>query len=278
VKVPWNKPLPEHSGPVSVSDTIRAVAEMYCWPSQSLWRFREVQILRTVEYQRPILEIGCGSGALSSLIFDQVEEAIDINKRSVEVSRRIVGPRGPLYGRVRHFDARDLASEPKSRFGTVFANCVVEHIPDLACVLQSCCHVLRSDGMLVITVPLSEMNNHMLLNARWYTTLRQRQLTHLNIMPLNEWKTLLQSCGFEVDTVEPYLFEDDCRYWDRWDVAGMIGKGRYRVATAAVYLMRRLHRTRAIYVEIIGRLLSRRAGHEHGHGQPCAALIVAHKC
>ena len=277
VKAPWNQPSSEHGDQVAISDTLHAVAEMYCWPSQCLWRFREVQILRTVEYQKPVLEIGCGSAGVSSLIFDHVEEAIDINRRSVEISRRIVSSRGLLYGRVRCFDAKDLASEPKNRFGTVFANCVVEHVPDLTRILQSCYHVLRPGGTLVITVPLSEMNNHMLLRARWYTTLRQKQLNHFNLMPSTEWKNLLQLCGFRVDTMKPYLFENDCRYWDSWDVIGMIGKGRYRVATGVAYLMRRLPHIRAIYAAIIGRLLSRRAGLERGHGQRCAILAIAHK-
>jgi SAM-dependent methyltransferase len=73
------------------------------------------------------LEIGCGDGQLSSMMFDKIDEAIDINPRSVEKSRRAAGK---LYRRVRCLDARQLEFS-NGGFGSIFANCVIEHIPDL---------------------------------------------------------------------------------------------------------------------------------------------------
>src|ERR1700704_4423246 len=87
-------------------DEMTQLVGMYAWPSQAYWRFFEMTALRRLGYERPILELGCGDGRFSSLIFEKIEDAIDLNARAVERSQAT-----RLYGRVRCMDARHLDAE-----------------------------------------------------------------------------------------------------------------------------------------------------------------------
>ena len=159
------------TGPVLMTELLR----IYNWPSQAYWRYFEVRALRRLVYDEPILEIGCGDGQLTSLILGTVEDAIDINPKSVQKCRKNASH---VYRNVRCLDARELQATP-SGYGTVFANCVLEHIPDIETVLRGCHRSLRLGGKLVITVPLVRMNDYLLFRQDWYAHLRREQLAHV---------------------------------------------------------------------------------------------------
>ena len=159
-------------------DEMIATLNIYKWPSQAFWRYFELQALKGLQFERPILEIGCGDGRFSSLLFREIDDAIDINPRAVERCRMLAG--GP-YRRVRCLDARQLQFS-EGGYGTIYANCVMEHIPDIEGVLAGCYRGLRSGGKLVITVPLETMSDHLVFRWRWYAKVRQRQLVHVNLL------------------------------------------------------------------------------------------------
>jgi SAM-dependent methyltransferase len=207
-------------------DEMIATLNIYKWPSQAFWRYFELQALKQIEYERPILEIGCGDGQFSSLVFREIDEAIDVNPHAVEKCRRLANG---LYRRVRCLDARKLQFS-ESGYGTIYANCVMEHIPEIAGVLAGCYRGLRPGGKLVMTVPLTAMNKHLLLPWNWYASVRQHQLVHVNLFAREEWGELLQATGFSDIEFRPYLSGKACRFWDTLDSPGCIGFGRYRLA------------------------------------------------
>ena len=137
-------------------DEMTATLNIYKWPSQAFWRYFELQALKQIEYDRPILEIGCGDGQFSSLVFPEIDEAIDVNPRSVEKCRRLANG---LYRRVQCLDARELQFS-EGGYGTIYANCVMEHIPDIQGVLAGCCRGLRPGGKLVILDVLVPEEGH----------------------------------------------------------------------------------------------------------------------
>ena len=203
-----------------------ATLNIYKWPSQAFWRYFELQALKQIDYERPILEIGCGDGQFSSLVFREIDEAIDVNPRSVEKCRRLANH---LYRRVQCVNARELQFS-EGGYGTIYANCVMEHIPDIEAVLVGCYRGLRPGGKLVMTVPLTEMNEHMLFPWNWYARVRQHQLVHVNLFTKQEWKELLLTTGFSDIEFRPYLTGKACKFWDTLDSPGCIGFGRYRLA------------------------------------------------
>jgi SAM-dependent methyltransferase len=206
-------------------DEMTATLNIYKWPSQAYWRYFELQALKQIDCERPILEIGCGDGRFSSLVFQEIDEAIDVNPRSVEKCRRL----SHLYRRVQCLDARELQFS-EGGYGTIYANCVMEHVPDIEGVLAGCYRGLRPGGNLVMTVPLNQMNKHLLFPWDWYARLRQRQLAHVNLFTREEWQELLHGTGFHDIEFRPYLSGKACKFWDTLDSPGCLGFGRYRLA------------------------------------------------
>jgi SAM-dependent methyltransferase len=255
-------------------DEMTATLNIYKWPSQAFWRYFELQALKQLRYERPILEIGCGDGQFSSLLFREIDDAIDINPRAVERCRAFAG--GP-YRRVRCQDARQLQFS-EGGYGTIYANCVIEHIPDIRRVLAGCYRGLRPGGKLVATIPLDRMNDHLLFRWRWYAIARQQQLVHVNLLSEGGWKDLLLDVGFSSVEFMPYLSAEACRFWDRLDSPGCIGFGRYRIAPLLSRTFQLLpvglkNRTLAN----LSKWLSGKATGKAGVGPTCAAVLIAQK-
>jgi SAM-dependent methyltransferase len=216
----------ENGSQPDIRDLMTATLKIYKWSSQAFWRYFELQALKLIDYERPILEIGCGDGQFSSLVFREIDDAIDINPRAVDKCRRLASH---LYRRVQCLDARELQFS-EGGYGTVYANCVMEHIPDIEGVLKGCYRGLRPGGTLVATVPLVQMNEHLLFPWSWYAKVRQQQLVHLNLFTQQEWKELLLSTGFSDIQFRTYLSGQACKFWDTLDSVGCLGFGRYRLA------------------------------------------------
>ena len=256
-------------------DEMMATLRIYKWPSQAFWRCFEVEALRAVPCERPILEIGCGDGRFSSLVFPEIDEAIDVNPHAVERCRRLSGN---LYRRVRCLDARELQWQDGG-FATVYANCVLEHVPDLSRVLAGCFRGLRPGGKLVVTVPLVRMNEHLLFPWRWYTRLRQQQLAHINLLSETAWDDLLRQIGFAQVEFRSYLSAEACRFWDTLDGPGCIGFGRYRLATALGRLADGLlpKRPKDWLMNWLASRLAAKAEAEREKQPACAVVVIASK-
>jgi len=193
---------------------------IYDIPSLAAWRAAELKALRRCTFAPPVLEIGCGNGRFASLLLPHVEWGIDLNPREIE----LCAGRNGLYGRLSCMDARRLIFAD-GVFATVFANCVVEHIPDLPRVLAECRRVLRPGGAFIATVPLIEMNRHLLLSGTWYARLRAAQLQHLNLLAEDAWVAALSKAGFTTVRTTPYLSAGMCELWDRVDGPLCMGAG-----------------------------------------------------
>lgn len=256
-------------------DEMTATLGIYKWPSQAFWRYFELQALKQIDYERPILEIGCGDGQFSSLLFREIDEAIDINPRSVEKCQRLAKH---LYRRVRCLDARELQLS-EGGYGTIYANCVMEHIPDIREVLAGCYRGLRPGGKLVMTVPLAQMNEHLLFRWSWYAKIRQRQLFHVNLLTKQVWNELLITIGFSAIEFRSYLSGRACKFWDTIDSPGCIGFGRYRLAPVLGGAFRLAPvglKNRAL--TLLSGWLTNKTRMNESKEPACAVLVIAQKC
>ena len=70
------------------TSTFRVLLEQQ-GPSLGLWRAAEIAVLREVTYERPILDLGCGDGLVTSLVVPYVEIGLDPNEKVlVQAARR----------------------------------------------------------------------------------------------------------------------------------------------------------------------------------------------
>ena len=260
---------PQLPSPTDV-DLLDSLLLGYALPSEALWRYCEYLALQQVDFQRPILELGCGNGQFTSLVVGRVERAIDLDPRAVTRAK----DRGH-YDEVEVMDARDL--DPRSGpFGTVLANCVLEHIPQIGEVLSKVGSVLKPGGQLVATVPLVAMNKYLLFSSEKWRNWRQRTLVHENLFDELAWIALLKSAGFEHVDVRPYLWGGTCRLWDAFDGPGCVGRGRIRVGLVG---RRSFDLLPSVFRRSVRRQLAqwlmRRLPTLQGQGEPCAALLIA---
>lgn len=254
----------------SDSDLLDAAQTVYDIPSLAAWRAAELKALRHCDFTPPVLEIGCGSGRFTELLLRRVECGVDLNLREVALCSRRTG----LYGHVACMDARALEF-PDGTFATVFANCVIEHIPDLGRVLAECRRVLRPSGTLIATVPLREMNRHLLLRVGWYARLRAGQLQHRHLLSEIEWVTALRQAGFEAVETTPYLSARLCRLWDRVDGLLSLGAGPATLGRAYRLGLRLLPRTCRSIVNRQWKRYFTRVLQENPTHTPCAIVIQA---
>jgi SAM-dependent methyltransferase len=259
----------------SIDRDLAVLIDACAWPSEAFWRLFELEVLRNHEFQEPILEIGCGDGAFTALLGLSIDEAVDLNPRAVQRAQT----RSGVYRSVRNMDVGELAEEPK-RFATVFANSVLEHVEGIDNALSVCNELLAPGGSLVTTVPLSDMNDHLALRAAGYARMRARQLEHRNLWSLKRWETALKAAGFDQVVAVPYLDARDCRRWDQMDIAGSLGAGRYRVATA----LRRAGSFLApkgikagVKTRLAVALKRQFLTADHTPSRPSAALLIANK-
>jgi ubiquinone/menaquinone biosynthesis C-methylase UbiE len=257
-------------------DELIQTLEIYGMPSQSLWRALELaklkELRKVIGFTSPILEIGCGEGGFSALIFESIDDGIDINPRSIERCKR----KPHVYKRLHCMDARFMKF-PQNSYQTIFANCVIEHIPDLDKVLLDSYRVLMPGGKFVATIPLKEMNNYLLLQRDWYVEMRRKQLQHVNLLTEDKWKEIFQKSGFSEVKTFPYLSEKDCYRWDILDFPICIGHGRYTVGA----VLRLMDRTvpvpvRKMIYQAVAHWLSARIVKHHDYIS-CAIVLIAQK-
>ena len=251
-------------------DLLRTAQAVYDIPSLAAWRAAELKALRHLSFAPPVLEIGCGNGRFASLLLPHVDWGVDVNPREVALCARNNG----TYHRVRCMDARRLIFAD-GVFSTVFANCVIEHIPDLSRVLKECRRVLREGGVFIATVPLIEMNRHLLLESRWYSRLRATQLQHHHLLAEAAWLDALSRAGFFSVRITPYLPARLCELWDRVDGPLSLGAGPLTLGRAYRLALRLLPVSWRSRLNLQWRQYFIEALQVNPSETPCAILIEA---
>lgn len=192
-------------------------------PSLGLWRATEVAALREQVYERPILDLGCGDGLVTSMVLSRVDVGLDPDRQALALASR----RG-IYVRFEPLPA-EASRLPDESIATVVSNSVLEHLPDLDTVLRMVRRVLQPGGRLIFTAPTEAFSAWLALPLAAYAGWRNRQLGHLNLWPVDTWAGHLEQAGLKLETVRPYLRPGLVRAWDSLELLQQLWIARRRV-------------------------------------------------
>jgi SAM-dependent methyltransferase len=176
-------------------------------------RYLECQIYQEKTFERPVLDLGCGDGLYSYILFDEeIDTGIDPNRKELD--------RAAELGRYSELIEcmGDHISKPDGYYRTIFSNSVLEHIRDLEPVFKEINRLLTQDGRFYMTVPSSNFEQNTAINlllmkvglagfaARYRKFCSVVIWKQYHYKTINEWKSILPNFGFEV--VDAFTYDD----------------------------------------------------------------------
>jgi SAM-dependent methyltransferase len=181
------------------------------WPAaHALVRAIECRKLWRYPLVHPVLDVGCGDGRLTRMLFrPPVEAGIDVNRDEVARAQR-----SGVYKQAHCVSAATLPFGDRS-FASVFSNCVLEHVDAIDQALAEISRVLVPGGTLLATVPtprwesdgplpvlrrvgldgLSDRMNDV-LRGMWH---------HVTVEEQEGWRARLARVGLTLLVWEPYM-------------------------------------------------------------------------
>jgi len=195
--------------------------------SFALWRTLEYQSLKNMDFRGPVLDLGCGDGLFTSILFPgEKPVGIDIGMSDLETAKS-----RDIYMGLMIADGRRLPFKSSS-FNTVFSNCVIEHVENLDLLLQEAFRVLKPGGVFVVTVPGTKLTTNLYFYrlfsnlglrgaAERYAGFVHRMLKHVNILPDGEWKESFQKAGFRIKEFERIVPAEAVKTFDLYNYSGV---------------------------------------------------------
>lgn len=209
-------------------------------PPVALWRAIELRVAAEEQYERPLLDLGCGDGLIAEILFgpeNPVDAGIDPWGEQLRQAAQ-----SDAYRRVDQADGHHLPYADGS-FASVFSNSVLEHVPNPSPVLNEVARVLRrpeSDqgrprGRFIFTVPsdafrrlldgyIRRMKRGDPEGAEAYAAAVDARLAHHHYHTPEEWRDLLSAAGLTMVKVRYYIPEEVERFWDRMNARFGIGE------------------------------------------------------
>ena len=194
-------------------------------PTLGFWRAAEIAAFRLYAeqmggFERPILDLGCGDGLVTSFVLPHVDVGLDPDANALSHAARL-----DLYGRVEPV-SMEAAGLPEGSIGTVISNSVLEHAAHLDNALAASARVLKPGGRLVFTVPTEAFSRWLAIPNAGYAARRNRGFNHRNLWPVEEWARRLERAGLQVECVWPYLGAGWVRAWDALELIQQVRIGR----------------------------------------------------
>ena len=188
--------------------------------SHALFRACEIRALAGVRLERPLLDLGCGSGQLAQHALEgNIGVGLDISAKQLAGARRL-----GRYERLVEADAAEMPLESGS-VKTALAFSSLEHMLRPEKIMAEVMRVLRPGGTLVATITLADLHRHLFWPAlarrlhlgwlgRLYVSLQDRAFAHRTMLPREEWEHLAQAAGFQIVVSRRVLPAAVIRRWD----------------------------------------------------------------
>lgn len=204
-------------------------------PAMVWWRVPELILLRRVEYQWPLLDLGCGDGRMAEVMFGGIRRVtlgLDLSRKDTGRARR-----SGSYEAVIRGDLCGALPIRDDRFQTVFSNSVFEHVPKVDRLFPEIRRILRPGGRLVFTVPSEHLNSML----RWPQRIRalfgdeaaarwqrgwDRRVAHINLGGEPFWRRLIDEAGLELVATRAMLGPEIIATCERWQLRHFSGVGK----------------------------------------------------
>lgn len=197
-----------------MKDYLTAVSQKFDHPSNVLWKSIELETLKKAiaveSLPRPILDLGCGEGALAGLLFGKggVDIGIEIDPIEAQKARD-----SGTYCQVFQCSAQKIPLEDAS-VGTVYSLVTLHLIPNLDSTLSELFRILKPGGKLIFSVPLEDFSQHLLTSFAPYVDWRNRKLCNHYLYSVRIWEDHLQKNGLKVNDRFGFITPKTLFLWD----------------------------------------------------------------
>jgi SAM-dependent methyltransferase len=170
-------------------------------PSIALCRVPELELLSGIELRGPVLDHCCGDGYIAAHAFPGriLDAGFDLRAKPLVVAKAAGN-----FHELHEADASKRLPFEDARFGTIFNNSAIEHIPDLDAVLAEVARVLRPGGNFHFNVLNTRFFEWWPLDARSRSSYREFQPFY-HALDENGWRSVLERHGFGDVTFKAYM-------------------------------------------------------------------------
>ena len=194
---------------------------------RAILRAVEARFYFAVDLPEPTLDVGCGDGHFSQMVFQRkLDAGIDPwwnplkkaqKSEMYDIALQAMGDRLPF---------------PDGHFASAFSNSVLEHIPDVQPVLNETSRVMQMNGRFLITMPSHNFTNHLggaaffeRLGlpgaAAWYRDFFNRISRHAHTDSAEIWAERLAQAGFGIERWQYYFSKEALRALELGHVQGI---------------------------------------------------------
>lgn len=194
---------------------------------RAILRAVEARFYFAVDLPGPTLDVGCGDGHFSQMVFDRkLEMGIDPWWNPLRKAQR-----AGMYETVLQAMGDNLPF-PDGHFASAFSNSVLEHIPDIQPVLNETNRVMQLNGRFLITMPSHNFTNYLggaaffeRLGlpgaATWYRNFFNRISRHAHTDSAEVWAERLAQAGFGIERWQYYFSKRALRALEWGHVQGV---------------------------------------------------------
>ena len=180
----------------------------------------ECLILSRQKFEHPILDVGCGDGIFTKILFDEkIDTGLDPLDYELESAKKI-----DMYHEL-ILAFGDKIPKPDNFYKTAFSNSVLEHIENLDPVLREVHRVLAPGGSFYVTIPTNYFDKYSVLSklltgmglsrlAGKYQKFYNAFWKHYHYNSRAGWKDKFEKSGFSVTHAIAYGAPRDCLFND----------------------------------------------------------------
>ncbi|KKQ75950.1 MAG: Methyltransferase-like protein [Candidatus Woesebacteria bacterium GW2011_GWB1_38_5b] len=180
-------------------------------PCDALLRSVEAVIISKATILSPSLDVGCGDGRISKLLFGKriIDIGVDPGKKEASLAAK-----SGVYKSVLALDAASLPFKD-GHFRTIIVNSTFEHIKHDKQVLKELSRVTKKGGIIYLTVPSDKylkLLKSLGLNGARLKNFNIR-VAHYHYRTKEDWEKMLSQVGLKATEMQYYFPKQLAKMW-----------------------------------------------------------------